>query len=306
MLELVRELSLALRERVLPHLGSHSGRVRGAAGAGGDPTFAIDAEAEAELERFLAERAPELAFYSEDRGLVEPRGGAEHVLVVDPIDGTRPAMAGLESCCVSVAAAPLPAPAMADVSAACVVEIPSGAVFLAERGRLVEWPGGAPSQNEDLSRLFWTYGFRGRPARALTEVLADLIDGSSVGGGTFDLGSAAFDMTRVVTGQLDAYVEPGPLLVAEVPGMREAFEHVGGGAVLNNSPYDLAAAALICEEAGVLVTDARGEPLGARPLLGSGPEFQMSVVASANATLHARILESVQEGVARLRSSWEG
>ena len=49
------------------------------------------------------------------------------------------------------------------------------------------------SANERLDRMFWTYGFRGRPARALTEVLAELIDESSVGGGTFDLGSAAFD-----------------------------------------------------------------------------------------------------------------
>jgi myo-inositol-1(or 4)-monophosphatase len=229
---------------------------------------------------------------------VEPAGSAEHVLVVDPIDGTRPAMAGLESCCVSVAAAPLPDPTMADVSAACVVEIPSGAVFTAERGRgVLEAPAVSLSANQDLTRLFWTYGFRGRPARALTEVLAELIDGSSVGGGTFELGSAAFDMTRVVTGQLDAYVEPGPLLVDEVPGMREEFERVGGGAVLNNSPYDLAAAALICEEAGAVVTDARGEPLGARPLLGSGAEFQMSVVVSANAGLHGQILGSVARGL---------
>jgi myo-inositol-1(or 4)-monophosphatase len=297
-LRLIRELSLALRERVLPHLGAHAGRAHGNTGAGGDTTFAIDKEAEEELERFLAQRAPELAFYSEDRGLVEPSGGAEHVLVVDPIDGTRPAMAGLESCCVSVAAAPLPDPTMADVSVACVVEIPSGAVFLAERGRgVLEAPAVALSENDDLSRLFWTYGFRGRPARALTAVLAELIDGSSVGGGTFELGSAAFDMTRVVTGQLDAYVEPGPLLVNEVPGMREEFERVGGGAVLNNSPYDLAAAALICEEAGAIVTDARGEPLAGRPLLGSGADFQMSVVVSANDTLHGRILDSVARGL---------
>jgi myo-inositol-1(or 4)-monophosphatase len=300
-LELIRELSLALRERVLPHLGAHAGRAHGDSGAGGDTTFAIDAEAEEELEGFIAERAPELAFYSEDRGLVEPPGGADHVLVVDPIDGTRPAMAGLESCCVSVAAAPLPDPVMADVSAACVVEIPSGAIFLAEQGRLVESPGGVLSSNEDLSRLFWTYGFRGRPVRALTEVLAELIDGSSVGGGAFELGSAAFDMTRVATGQLDAYVEPGPLLVSDVPGMLEEFERVGGGAVLNNSPYDLAAAALICEEAGVVVTDARGEPLAARPLLGSGAEFQMSVIASANQGLHEKLVDAVAAGLARLK-----
>ena len=47
--------------------------------------------------------------------------------------------------------------------------------------------------------------------------------------------------------------------------MREEFERVGGGAVLNNSPYDLAAAALILEEAGAVVTDAYGRPLGAVP-----------------------------------------
>jgi myo-inositol-1(or 4)-monophosphatase len=192
---------------------------------------------------------------------------------------------------------------MGEVSVGCVVEIPSGAVFLAERGRgVIESPQLLLSANERLDRMFWTYGFRGRPARALTEVLAELIDASSVGGASFDLGSAAFDMTRVVTGQLDAYVEPGPLLVDEVPGLREDFERVGGGAVLNNSPYDLAAAALICTEAGAIVTDARGAPLDDRPLLGSGTEFQMSIVTSANAALHAAILSEVDSGVARVSS----
>ena len=301
---LVRDLALALREQVLPSLGSHAARAHdeAAESAGGDVTFAIDAAAEATLEAFLEERAPDVAFYSEDRGLVEPAGPARAVLVVDPIDGTRPALAGLESCCVSVAAAPLDTdPTMADVTVGCIVEIPSGVVFLAERGAgLVEGPPVRLSANERLDRMFWTYGFRGRPARALTEVLADLIDASSVGGGTFDLGSAAFDMTRVATGQLDAYVEPGPRMVADVAGMRQEFERVGHGALLNNSPYDLAAAALVLEEAGAVVTDAYGAPLSERRLLGSGEEFQMSIVASANAGLHKRILEEVDVGIRRL------
>jgi myo-inositol-1(or 4)-monophosphatase len=312
MRELVRDLSLALREQVLPLLGSHAAREHGEQLAdGGDVTFAIDAAAEAELERFLAERAPGVAFYSEDRGLVLPGEQAPHaVLVVDPIDGTRPALAGLESCCVSIAAATLAdglpervedGPKMGDVTIACVVEIPSGTVFLAERGAgIVEGPPVRLSANERLDRMFWTYGFRGRPARALTEVIAELIDASSVGGGTFDLGSAAFDMTRVVTGQLDAYVEPGPRMIADVPGMRAEFERVGGGAVLNNSPYDLAAAALILEEAGAIVTDAYGAPLADRLLLGSGAEFQMSIVASSNERLHAAILAEIEGGIRRL------
>jgi myo-inositol-1(or 4)-monophosphatase len=251
-------------------------------------TFAIDAEAERELEAFLGERAPDVAFYSEDRGLVEPGGGgARTVLVVDPIDGTRPALAGLESCCVSVAAAALDTePTM---------------VFLAERGAgVVEGPPVLLSRNERIERMFWAYGFRGRPARPMSEVLGDLIDASSVGGATFELGSAAFDMTRVVTGQLDAYVEPGPRLVDELPGMRAEFERVGGGAVLNNSPYDLAAATLILEEAGAVVTDAYGRSLAACPLLGAEHEFQMSVVASGNPALQAAILSALDAGFLRV------
>jgi myo-inositol-1(or 4)-monophosphatase len=302
--ELIRELALALRDHVVPHVGSHAARAHAGDAAGGDVTFAIDAHAEELLHAFLAERAPDVAFYSEDAGLVVPSGAApRHLLVVDPVDGTRPALAGLESCCVSVAAAPYGEDVtMGDVTVGCCVEIPSGRVFLAERGAgLVE--GGPPrlSMNQRLDRMFWTFGFRGRPARPLIEVLGDLIDASSVGGACFDLGSACFDTMCVVDGRLDAYVEPGPLLVEQVPGMREQFERVGGGAVLNNSPYDLAAAALIAAEAGAVVTDAAGESFNDRPLLGSEAEFQMSVAIAANRALHEQLVNDVASGIARLQ-----
>jgi myo-inositol-1(or 4)-monophosphatase len=301
--ELVSGLAAALRDEVLPALGDHAGRAHTGAGAGGDITFAIDERAETFMERFLAERAPDVAFYSEDRGLVSPSGAASWVLVVDPIDGTRPAMAGFEAACVSVAAARLDSnreAAMGDVETGCVIEIKSGRAFVAARGGGVE-PTPSLSANRDLSRMFWAYGLRGRPVRAIAEVLGELIDASSVGGGTFDLGSATYDMTRIVTGQLDAYVEPGPRIVAEVPGMREEFERVGDGVVLNNSPYDLAAAALILEEAGAVVTDASGESLADRPLLGSGAEFQLSCVAAANEELHEAIIRELDLGIDRLR-----
>jgi myo-inositol-1(or 4)-monophosphatase len=300
--ELVLELAAALRDEVAPGLGDHAGRAHSGAGEGGDITFAIDERAEAFMESFVAERAPDVAFYSEDRGLVAPPTGADWVLVVDPIDGTRPAMAGFEAACVSVAVArlePERQTRMGDVATGCVVEIKSGHAFVAQRGGGVE-PRPSLSATRELSRMFWAYGLRGRPVRAIAEVPGELIDSSSVGGGTFDLGSATFDMTRIVTGQLDAYIEPGPRIVSDVPGMREEFERVGNGAVLNNSPYDLAAAALILEEAGAVVTDAYGAPLAGRPLLGSGAEFQISCVAAANQELHAAILRELDLGIERL------
>jgi len=301
---LTRDLALALRGHVLPELGSHAGRGHEGAGEGGDVTFAIDERAEAYMEEFLAQHAPGISFYSEDRGMVAPSPDPRWVLIVDPIDGTRPAMAGFESACVSVAAATLAGgePTMADVVAGCIVEIKSGRDFFAVRGGGLH-PAPALSGNRDLTRLFIAYGLRGRPARAMAEVLAELIDAASVGGGTFDLGSATDDMTRIVTGQLDAYVEPGPRMVADVPGMRERFEALGGGAVLNNSPYDLAAAVLCLEEAGATITDAYGRSLAGRRLLGSGEEFQISCIAAASADLHRQILERVEDGVRRLLDS---
>ena len=302
--QLILDLSLRLRERVLPFLGSHAGRRFAGDGAGGDVTFAIDEMAEAELASFVAERAPRLAFYSEDRGLVAP-DDAVAVLVVDPIDGTRPAMAGLESACVAVALAPLDdgEPTMVDLTIGCVVEIKTGDWFLAVRGEGVTSSRSvALSSNSDVRRMFWSYGFRGRPARATVEVLAELIDASSVGGGTFELGSQAFSMTRLVTGQLDAVIEVGSRVVDEVPGMLAQFEAIGGGQVLNNSPYDLAAPWLCLREAGGVVSDGWGEPLDRHRLLGSGHEFQMSSISAANASLHGQLVRAIDSGVARLKA----
>jgi myo-inositol-1(or 4)-monophosphatase len=301
---LVLEVALHLRDRVLPELGSHAGRARSGAAAGGDVTFAVDRLAEAALDEFIAERAPSVAFYSEDRGLIAPPDATD-VLVVDPIDGTRPAMAGLESSCVAVALAPLGdgQPTMADLEIGCVAEIKSGDWYLAARGSGVR--GTRPvalSSTTDARRMFWGYGLRGRPARPTVEVLGDLIDASSVSGGLFDLGSQAFAMTRVLTGQFDAVIEVGSRLIDEVPGMREEFERIGGGHVLNNSPYDLAAPWLCLREAGAIVSDGWGRPLDSHLLLGSGHEFQMSSISAANAALHAKLVHEIDAGIERLRA----
>jgi fructose-1,6-bisphosphatase/inositol monophosphatase family enzyme len=194
-------------------------------------------------------------------------------------------------------------PVMGDVRVGCVVEIKSGDWFLARRGGGVRSSRRvALSRNADVGRMFWGYGFRGRPVRETVEVLAELIDASSVGGGTFELGSQAFVMTRVVTGQLDAVIEVGSRLIDDVPGMRAEFERVGRGEVLNNSPYDLAAPWLCLVEAGGVVSDGWGRPLDDRPLLGSGHEFQMSSISAANAELHEQLVRAVDAGVERLRA----
>ncbi|MDI6872771.1 inositol monophosphatase family protein [Candidatus Solincola sp.] len=311
--ELCRELAEEIRNLVRPRLGMKASRSMEGRGASGDSTFSIDEEAESLVEARLGDY-PRVAFFSEDRGLVGEEG-AEWVLVVDPIDGTRPAAAGLEACCVSVAAAPLrrgerESAVLGDVVYGLVREIKNDARFEARRG------GGATMYLEgerkemvihphhDISTLFWTLGFRGRPALPTVLVLEELIDTSSVDGGLFDLGSATFCITRLLTGQLDAYVDVGDRMLREVPELEEMFLRVGHGHPLNNSSYDLAAAALIAREAGLVITDAFGNPLEGYPLLLSGRAGQLSCVAAVCADLHAAILQCIERGMIRMRAHY--
>lgn len=308
MTDVLLEVATAVRAAVLPHLGRPEARRAAGVAVGGDTTFGLDAVAEEAALAVLEEAAGEgLAWYTEDRGLVV-RGDARELILLDPIDGTRPAGAGFEAGCVSVAAAPFREDAtLGDVTDGLVLELRSGTLLRARRGEgvLIVRNGArqppTPAGTTRLEHAFWSFGLRGRPAVASAVLLEQLIDRSSVGGGVFDLGSAAFAMTRVVTGQLDAYVDHGQRMYEDVPSTREAFEHLGGGSVLNNSPYDVAAALVICREAGCPVTDARGEPLEGRPLIGDDATVQVSTIAACTPDLHAELLRRVDEGIVRLQ-----
>ena len=308
---LALEVASRVRNAVRPELGSARARARVARAPGGDATMAIDEVAERVVEDFLAAEG-DIGFYSEDRGLVT-YGRPRAFLVIDPVDGTRPAAAGLESGCVSVAVVPPSEDArLGDVSFGVVHELKSGERFFAGRGSGSRREGASGDQlplrlsaNTDLRRLFWTAGLRGRPLLPTSVVLEELVDGSSMGGGYFDLGSATFNMTRIVTGQLDAYVDVGRRIVDEYPETEAAFLEVGEGAVCTNFPYDVAAAVLIVQEAGGVATHADGRSLDAHPAVGSSRAHGLAVLAAASAELHGALLVAVDRGMYRLHA-WVG
>jgi myo-inositol-1(or 4)-monophosphatase len=306
--ELAVEVAARVQAAVAPHLGTFDARVKVGDAPGGDATLAIDEVAETVVEQCL-EAEGDIGFYSEDRGLVrygEPRA----FLVIDPVDGTRPAAAGLESCCVSVAVVPADERAtLGQVSFGVVQELKSGQRFTAERGGgvRIDVPGGDPppvalSTNTDLGALFWTAGLRGRPSLPMSVVLEELVDRSGMRGGYFDLGSATFNITRIVTGQLDAYVDVGRRVLDEFPQTEGAFLAVGDGNVCTNFPYDVAAAALVLTEAGGVITHADGRPIDDHPAVGSGRAEGLAVLAAASAELHADLLAAVNRGITHFGS----
>ena len=303
--EVARDLAGRLRSAVHPLMGSPEARRRAGTAHGGDPTYGIDEAAEDLVHRTF-QRLDDVAYFTEDAGLVA-RGSPDVLYLIDPIDGTRPAAAGFETCCVSIAVAPFGAEAtLGDVTYGCVVELATGATFEARKGRGARAEGRRlePSADGDLGRLFWAGGFRGQPAVPIATVLEGLFDVPGSEGAFFEQGSAAYSLTRVATGQLDAYVDPGPAMIQAVPEVEAAFLRVGGGHVLNTVTYDAAAGYLVLWELGLPCTDALGRSLEEVPLIdGEGRASQVSTVAASTPALHAEVLAVVREGLDRLRAS---
>ena len=304
--DLALSLAHEVRDAVRPGLGRPASRRAGGIAPGGDVTMAIDEVAEDVIAQRL-EAVGDIAYYSEDRGTVR-FGKPRAVFVIDPIDGTRPAAAGFEACVVSIGVVPNEDSCFADIAAGVIVELTTGRAITARRGAgatIDGTPTAALVEPEDLGALFWGASQRARPSVPVAIVLERLIDNSAMRGGYFDLGSAAYTMTRIVTGQLDAYVDPGARMLADVPALEPRFREIAGGAFGTNYPYDVAAAYLIVQEAGGVVTAADGSPLDRLPVVGSGPGFHVSVVASGGARTHSALIAEIDAGMSRLARSFK-
>ncbi len=303
MRNLLVQLSASIRDSVRPWvLAAKGGEVVGRAHSG-DATFEIDEIAERHLREFLEDTDYSIAIFSEDKGLVMPRTRRpEWLLVVDPIDGSRNAKSGFEGCMVSVALARYSErPRLSDVTHGLLHEIIGERVFYAEKGKPAEIIRNGKtekpllSKNEDLGLLKWSLTIPGRPASLVFGLMADLIDVSSVRGGFFSCNSTCYSISRILTGQQDAYVDIANRIVRDFPVAEQKFREIAQGRITGFSSYDIAAAFLMAKQAGLPITDAYGKPLDDMELLDVSSANLRSCVAASNGSLHAKILAYIEE-----------
>ncbi|MEC4019436.1 inositol monophosphatase family protein [Streptomyces sp. H27-D2] len=301
MREYLLGLASLVRDRVARMPSRSEGRrVRGHS-PGGDAQFGLDDVAEAAVWEYITAHDLPVTVLSEDHGPRSHGRSPEHLLIVDPIDGTRPAAAGLETACVSVAAArPTARPTLADVEHALLMELKSGAYLYADQDTDGISAGGFPyalpalNPTTDLTRMFWSIEFNGHPARLMTDAYGHLIDASANTGGVFVLSSATYSISRLITGQFDAYVDIGNRLLRDNPDLLPEFQRAGNGRVLHLFPYDIAAAVFLAEKAAVTITDAYGNSLGGTALTDLSVANQRSCVAACTPELHSALLESIR------------
>jgi len=266
---------------------------------GGDPQLGIDARAEAATRQFLRDAGVTVLLRTEDHQLEQiGTGTPDRLLLVDPVDGTRPAAAGIDAACVCVAEAPPDLDAtIGDVRAATVCELAGGATLTVdERGlRATGYRRPVPAlrRTTAIGELTWSTELNGHPAALVAEACGELIDRSANTGAVFVFNSASFSITRIVTGQLDAYVDIGNRILRDRPATRAAFLAAGNGSILHLFPYDLAAPVAIAEAAGVVVTDGYGRSLHDVGLVDASEGAQRSAVAAATPELHDAILAAL-------------
>lgn len=216
----------------------------------GHPVCDIDLEVDAFLHDKLTALDPEAGWLSEETLDVSDRYECSRVWIVDPIDGTRDYLRQQPGWCVSVALVVDRVPVIG------VLDAPArGEHWRAERGK------GAWRNGERLRASGRTDLAGARvPANQLAAVDGDLVPVARPN-------SIALRIAMVAAGEAD--------LVAT---LRWGFE------------WDIAAAALIAEEAGAAVAGALGQPLAFNTA--SGEAFGVLVSAPG---IHAAAAERLRE-----------
>ena len=204
---------------------------------------AIDLVTEADIavetmfRKLIAERFPDHTILAEEFGQEAATRGASHCWVFDPIDGTNNYAHGLPIFCSSLALEVDGRPVIG-----AVYDPTRRELFVAERGGGA-FLNGEPIRTSEATTLLESMLVTGFPYdihKRIAEIVG--LFGEFVGQARAvrRLGSAALDLCYVAAGRMDGFWEQ------------------------DLKPWDIAAGALILEEAGGRVSDFDGQPFSSR------------------------------------------
>jgi myo-inositol-1(or 4)-monophosphatase len=226
----------------------------------------MDLEIERAFRAMIAERFPSHVVLGEEFEASGDRDAtSRYCWVLDPIDGTTNYAHGLPIFCASLA---LEIDGEAVVGA--VYDPNRRELFTAEQGHGA-WLNGAPLRVSTSSALIDSLLVTGfhynihKDSSELIELFGEFISRARA---VRRLGSAALDLCYVAAGRFDAF-----------------WEH-------KLQPWDVAAGALIVQEAGGRVSTVDGAPFGSR--IGS--------VLASNGLIHPAMLDTITSFTARFRS----
>ncbi len=238
-------------------------------GAGGDYTKSIDLAAETAITQTLQNHGVSFTLISEESGIKEYGQSPQLCFVcVDPVDGTTNWTHRLPFYCSSVSISDKPD--LASVQAAMVVDLVHGETYTAfkNRGAYLNDQPITPSKTDSLDQAVIGLDINTYQAKPDIATFTALIENTKH---TRHFGANALETCYVAAGLTDAFVD-----------LRQKIRTT-----------DVAAGFLVVKEAGGIVTDATNQQINV-PL---DPKQTLSFIASANPTIHSKILSLIKRNV---------
>jgi myo-inositol-1(or 4)-monophosphatase len=256
LMELCEKVSAASYNAIKNLVGTPEADTTLYIGADGTPTKLIDEVSESAIFQELQNDGRSMRVISEEFGEKQIGCNPEMTIIMDPLDGTHNALAGIPFYSISIAIAN---PCHAGINFGYVKDLVTGDVYCAELGKGA-YLNGQRIHISDNSNLMESsisvYGYRHNVTK--TANISQAIRRIRI------LGCISLELCYVACGKLDAYID------------------VRGSLRLT----DVAAGKLIIEEAGGMVTDEKGCKL----LLNDNFINQVYMVAT-NGIFHQSILE---------------
>lgn len=226
----LKQLAINVYDKIYPLLGTEEGGVKISRGAGGDISMNIDLVAEEYLIQILEDQELDILLISEEIGekYIGDKKEAllnDHILIVDPVDGSNNASRGIPYCSISIAYAN--GKSIKDIVKAVVLDLNSKDIYWAEKGKgafINEKPIHV-SQRDFLDDCVFEINLATKSLFKYFEKLRSLFKKNYK---VRILGSSALTLCQIAKGSIDAFIN-----------LRE-----------KNRLVDVAAGKLILEEAG--------------------------------------------------------
>jgi len=230
-------------------------------GASGDKTFPIDKKAEEIIISGLDASGESLTIVSEELGIENIKGGGKKVLI-DPIDGSKNAIAGIPFYCASIAVAD--GDTIGDIELSYIINLINGDEFRAEKnkGSFLNEKRIAPQKTDD----FYLIAYEAQsPKKDIPRIMPLLAKSMK----TRCLGSTALDLAHLAFGSISIFVNPS---------LSRSFDFGGGW--------------LIVKEAGGSFTDIEGNPIEPTEI---SLKKSVSLLAAGNEKLHREALKLLKQ-----------
>lgn len=246
-IDFLRNIGKILRKEIPPGIRISKDAI--GTGASGDKTYPIDKMAEDIILSVLEHSGEPITVISEEAGITDLRGGGT-VVLIDPVDGSRNAIAGIPFYCTSIAVGE--GKRIGNIYLSYVLNLINYDEFWAEKNKGAFLNGERICTQKD--DVFYLTAYEAQsPSRDIPGIMPLL----SASRKTRCLGATALDIAYLARGSISIFANPAP---------SRSFDFAGGW--------------LLVQEAGGVFTDMEGNPINnveislqkSTPLLVAGNE----------------------------------